>query len=75
MGCVGNGGAAAEPPDPDGELASKVHRRVHGESLQTSASSDVWIGIGAPGTAVGGSETGEGKNVHEVIPRSGAGEP
>ena len=35
------------------ELASKVHRRVHGESLQTSASSDVWIGIGAPGRGFG----------------------
>ena len=35
------------------ELASTVHRRVHGESLQTSASADGWMGIGAPGRGFG----------------------
>ena len=31
------------------ELASTVHRRVHGESLQTSDSADGWMGIGGAG--------------------------
>ena len=35
------------------ELASTVHRRVYGESLQTSASSDFSTGTGGPGRGFG----------------------